>query len=119
MPGQPLAGKFVQVTLDGSGNGQAFLGPSRVREHWQLAGVSVKVATSVKEATCDVYLGTAASPTQFLSHTDFGSSGRTCALGGLDIQPGQSIIAVWEGGDANATATLVFNGTYTIGAPNV
>jgi hypothetical protein len=113
---QPLD-RSISVALDGTGSGIATLGPRRVREHWQLAGASVSVGTNTKEATCDIYIGTTPTSSQFVSNTDSGSTGATCALGGLDIQPGQLVIAKWSGGDANASATLNVTGTYTIGAP--
>jgi hypothetical protein len=113
---QPL-NRFASVTLDGSGNGIASLGPVRVREHWQLAYAAVAVATHVLEAQCQLYIGPAANAANFVSQTVTGSTGDTCALGGVDIQPGQQVFAKWTGGDANKIATITVNGTYSIGGP--
>lgn len=116
---QPFPGgaQFLSVTLDGSGNGQVQIGPQRVREHWQITGVGVSVATQVKQASCSIYVGNSISPATFVGSTALGSSGATCAVAGMDIQPGQSVFAVWEGGDAGQQATAAVFGTYTIGAP--
>lgn len=113
----PGGAQFTSVTLNGSGNGTARLGPQRVKEHWQVTGVGVKVATNVLEAQCSVYVGTSAGSGTFLGTTATGSTGDTCGVAGMDIQPGQSIFAVWTGGDAGETATLTVFGTYSIGAP--
>lgn len=116
----PLPGgaQYATTTLTASGNGTAQIGPSRVREHWQVSAVAVSVATQVKEASCSVYIGTAVSPTTFVGNTATGSSGDTCGCGGIDIQPGMFIFAVWENGDAGEIATATVFGTYTIGSPS-
>jgi hypothetical protein len=116
---QPLPGgaQHASVTLSGSGNGTAQIGPSRVREHWQVSAVAVSVATQTKEASCSVYIGTSVGPATFVGNTATGSSGDTCGCGGIDIQPGTLIFAVWENGDADETATITVFGTYTIGSP--
>jgi hypothetical protein len=114
---QPLY-QFGTITLNGSGGGTAFIGPTRVREHWQLASASVAVATSVQNATCNLYIGSFINNQTFVSQTVTGSSGDTCGLGGTDIQTGMKIWAVWTGGDAGQLATVTVIGTYTIGAPS-
>jgi hypothetical protein len=117
---RPLPGgaQAVNVVLDVNGNGIAQLGPTRVREHWQVAGVGVKVGTAVKQAQCSVFIGPSLSSATFLSSTSLGSSGATCGVAGQDIQSGQLIFAQWTGGDAGATATMTVFGTYSIGVPS-
>lgn len=110
--GSPLS---VTVELNGSGNGQVSIGPQRVREHWQLISAAVQVATQVKEATCSIYVGSTIGQATFFATTINGSTGDTCGFGGMDIQPGMQVWAVWSGGDANQTATLTITGTYTTG----
>jgi hypothetical protein len=116
---RPFAGgaQYATVTLNGSGNGTAVLGPQRVREHWQVNGVGVSVATAVNQAKCSIYIGTSPTANNFLGQTATGSSGDTCGAAGMDIQPGQSVFAVWTGGDAGQIATMAVFGTYSIGAP--
>jgi hypothetical protein len=114
---------FASVTLDGSGNGRVTIGPTRVREHWQLGYAAVSVTFPAgqgfptKDAQCNLYIGAGASAGHLVSATATGSSGDTCGLGGMDIQSGTVIIAVWTGGDAGQVATLSLGGTYTIGSP--
>jgi len=117
---QPFPGgaQYVEVTLDDNGNGTAQIGPQRVREHWQVTGVGVSVATDVSQANCSVYIGSGPIPSNFVGNTITGSSGDTCNCGGIDIQPGQSIYAVWTGGDPGQIATMAVFGTYTIGQPS-
>ena len=114
---RPLPQPFAQVTLDGSGNGTASLGPVRVREHWQPASASVKVSTNVLEASCAVYLGSTINDVTFMSQSITGSTGDTCGFANNDMQTGMRIFAVWKGGDPGSIATVIVNGTYTIGTP--
>jgi hypothetical protein len=115
----PGGAQYASVTLNGSGDGTAQLGPSRVREHWQIAAVGVSVATDNAEASCAIYIGSAIGGFSFVGNTATGSSGDTCGCGGFDIQPGQFVFAVWEGGDPQEQATMAIFGTYTIGSPQV
>lgn len=115
---KPLNQPFATVTLDGSGNGIASLGPQRVREHWQPTSASVSVATNTKEAQCSIFMGTVANPSTFLGQTIQGSTGDTCGFAGQDMQTGMKIFAQWKGGDPGSVATVVVNGTYSIGAPS-
>jgi hypothetical protein len=117
---KPLSQPFATVILDGSGNGVASLGPQRVREHWQPTGASVSVATQTNEAQCSIFMGTTMNATTFLGQTATGSSGDTCGFAGgnQDMQTGMKIFAQWKGGDPGSVATVIVNGTYTIGAPS-
>jgi hypothetical protein len=115
----PLPGgaQYGTAILNGSGNGTAQIGPSRVREHWQVSGAAVKVSTQEAEASCSLYVGSTVDSSTFVGNTITGSSGDTCGLAGIDIQPGQYVFAVWDGGDPGSTATLTVFGTFTIGTP--
>lgn len=114
----PIRGSPLSITtvLNGSGNGVASIGPQRVREHWQLISAAVQVATEVKQAVCNLYVGSTMGQATFFATTINGSGGDTCGFGGMDIQPGMQVWAQWVGGDANETATLTITGTYTTGA---
>jgi hypothetical protein len=119
---QPLSvaqsADFATVVLDGSGNGTASLGPTRVREHWQLSAASVFVNQNpTNQAQCQLYVGSTPTIQNFTSQTVTGSSGDTCGLGGIDIQSGMKVWAKWTGGDAGQTAIVTLIGTFTIGAP--
>lgn len=99
------------VTLDANGNGTVSLGPSVVREHWQPTNVAVSATSAVLDAQCNVYLGTTPTAGQLVLTTTTGSSGDSSGASGIDMQPGQLLIAQWKGGDVGATATLHVNGT--------
>lgn len=96
----------ASVTLNGSGNGQVSIGPGLARERWEVTSVAVQVSTAVTEAQCALHLGVGPQAVQFLGRTGTGSSGDSYGTGGITLQPGQSFVAVWTGGDAGATATL-------------
>jgi hypothetical protein len=118
---QPLQGTiyFATVVLDGSGNGTASVGPTRVREHWQLSAASVAANLNpTNQAVCQLYVGSTPNNQNFVSQTLTGSSGDTCGLGGVDIQSGMKVWAKWTGGDPGQTATVTVIGTFTIGAPS-
>lgn len=104
---------FASVVLDASGNGIAFVGPTIVREHWNPTNVAVSATTAVKDAKCDVYLGTNPIAAQLVLSTATGSSGDSSGASGIDMQPGQLLLAKWTGGDVGATATIHVNGTRT------
>jgi hypothetical protein len=116
---QPLPGgaQYGTVILDSSGNGTAQVGPSRVREHWQVSGAAVRVSTQNSQAACALSVGSSPDNSTFVGNTITGSSGDTCGLAGIDIQPGQYVFAVWTGGDPGATGYVTVFGTYSIGAP--
>lgn len=101
----------ASVTLDVNGNGMVSVGPEIVREHWQPTNVAVRASSYIKDAQCYVYLGTSPTAGQTVLTTTTGSSGDSSGASGIDMQPGQLLIAQWIGGDVNATATLHVIGT--------
>lgn len=107
---------FVNVTLNGSGNGTASIGPQRVREWWTNIVVAVSVATSNNEAQCSLYVGSTVQSSTFMGTTPNGSHGAVATLPN-PIPAGYQIWCVWSNGDANAQATMHVRGTYTIGKP--
>jgi hypothetical protein len=102
----------ANVRLDATGNGRVSLGPAVVREYWDLISATVSVVTATSEAVCALYQATGPTPGQAMcAPTATGSTGDTCGLAGQTLLPGQSVLAVWSGGDPNATATLVISAT--------
>lgn len=100
------------VTLDGSGNGTASMGPLTAREVWHPAQVAVRVNTNTKEAQCTVYVGDTPIQANFRDATFSGSSGDTTDAVSADVvKCGWKIFAVWTGGDAGQVATMVVTGT--------
>lgn len=113
MPRQlPLNAK-AYVTLDGDGNGTAYVGPQSYQEQWTGVQAAVKVATNAAEATCSVYAGAAATQGYFCGATTWGSTGDS--TGNVPVvKVGGNVFAVWTGGDPGAQATLTVTGTKTV-----
>lgn len=101
-------------TLDGSGYGVAAVGPTTTRETWSPAVASVSVSDNSHEATCQIYAGNEAAPSYFVDGTTWGSTGDSTSNFTGQVYPGQMVFAVWTGGTATATATLVVTGTRTV-----
>lgn len=99
------------VKLDANGDGQIALGPQVVREYWTLTLASVSVSSKVKEAAATLYLGIGPNAGRRITATATGSSGDTAGLGNIEVQPGQTLLAVFKGGDPGATASLSIVGT--------
>ncbi len=102
---QPLT-RTASVTLDGSGNGTAPIGPAITNEVWTVGVASVSVATNNAEATCKTYAGG-----NFVDGTTWGSTGDSTSNFAAPVYTGQQVSAVWTGGDPGAVATLVVTGT--------
>jgi hypothetical protein len=107
------------VVLNGSGAGTAFIGPTRPNEHWQLLGATASLPVASAQGSVSLYVGSSVANGILVGTTQYTTLSPTAVfgLGNMDIQPGQQVWAVWTGGPANTTATLLVAGTYTIGAP--
>jgi hypothetical protein len=103
----------ANITLDGSGNGTARVGPLSSREKWHPANVHVKANSNpVNESACDIFMGNDTSQSNFRDGTFSGSSGdQTDALNADVVNSGFYIWGVWSGGDAGVQATLTVTGT--------
>jgi hypothetical protein len=99
------------VTLNGSGNGTAQIGPSFPRESWSVAVASVSCSSNTAEAVCKIYAGPQATQGNFIDGTTWGSTGDSTSNFSSPVYLGSYVFAVWTGGDSGATATLVVNGT--------
>lgn len=101
------------VTLDGSGDGTVRMVPSGGSLTWLPSSVSVSASSNVNEASCKIYIGPSASPQYFVDGTLSGSTGdSTGRVSGYSVDThGNSLWAVWSGGDAGATATMSVSGT--------
>lgn len=98
------------VTLDGSGNGTAKVGPLSAREIHYPQVASVSVSDTTNEATCSVYAG-GINYRQFIDGCIDGSSGdSTDHISGSTIHIGEYVWAVWSGGTPGARATLTVTG---------
>lgn len=108
----PLTAK-AYVTLDGSGNGTASIGPLSPGEVWSSLTASVSVATNTHEAICRIYAGAGATPGYFADGTTWGSTGDS-TQNLPEVRVGGQVFAVWTGGDHNTKATLTVTGTRTV-----
>lgn len=106
--------EFASVTLDGSGNGTARVGPAAHGVTWKPTVASLKVSTSVNSPTCLVYAGPTATADNFVDGTYTGAQNSTSNIDGQVLYLGQYVHAVWTGGDAGAQATLTVSGTKDI-----
>ena len=104
------------VILDGSGAGTARLGPVAAREAWTPERTAVHVNEDVVtlEARCRVYMGSEASPPNYVDGTLSGSTGDSTDRV-PPVQAGQYVWAVWAGGDPGAQGYVNVTGTKTVG----
>lgn len=114
MSRQLILNASAQVTLDGSGNGKAQLGPKLPGTSWQVDTVAVSASSNASEAQCNLYLGLSPVAGSLIGATATGSTGDSDDLAGANIWPGQLLIAVWAGGDPGAVATISVYGTQTV-----
>ena len=101
------------VTLDSDGNGTLAMKPWGGSVTWQPTLVSVSVETNTSEASCKIYIGPSATAPYFVDGTLSGSTGDSSAkVSGFGVDThGNTLWAVWEGGDSGAVATMQVNGT--------
>jgi hypothetical protein len=109
-----LLNQQATVTLDGSGNGTASVGPIGARETWEPSLVHVSVATNTAEAQCSTYAGDGVRPSTFLDTTPSGSTGDSSSHLGVKVVCGHKVWAVWTGGDPGSVATMLITGTKEI-----
>lgn len=103
------------VTLDASGNGTLKMVPWAGSTTWMPNSVSVKCSSNNNEALCKIYIGPTATDQYFVDGTLSGSTGdSTSRVNGYQIDThGNTLWAVWQGGDVGATATMSVSGVYT------
>jgi hypothetical protein len=107
---------ITQVTLDGSGNGTAApVGPALPREIWVPTTITVSTtqnpAQVINDAQCIVYQGWGTNVNRKLDDTFEGSTGDIMGPKGIELWPGNTLIAQWLNGDAGATAEMRVQGT--------
>jgi hypothetical protein len=111
MPKTAQLNAFTFITLDANGNGTASIGPTGSGESWENVTASVRCATNVKEATCQISIGSDATSRYFIDATTWGSTGASTASTPPTIPVNQTVSATWSNGDAGATAYLTVTGT--------
>lgn len=117
MPKTLTLTRTASVTLNGSGAGTVQAGPSSPGEVWRPTQVSVSCSAVVTTGTCqcNIYAGAGTGQGTFVDGTFSGDTGDTSdAIGGREVNPGQSVFAAWSGGVPGATATMVISGSRTV-----
>lgn len=104
--------EFATVTLDGSGNGTARIGPDAHGVAWFPEVVSIRMTGAIPTglATCFVYAGDSATDDNFVDSTYDVTSASTGNIAGQELHLGQYIFAKWTGGNAGAVATVSTSG---------
>lgn len=103
------------VVLNGSGAGTAKVGPISARETWKPENAHVSASSNTNEAACSIYVGDSPIQANFRDTTFSGSSGDSSdRVNASTVRVGQYVWAVWTGGDAGATATLIVTGTKAV-----
>jgi hypothetical protein len=114
MPASPL-NTSGQTRLDGAGNGTVRLGPN-VGQRWTLLTAAIFIAgTIVSSPQCKIFMGGSATPDCLVDGTNTGELNSTTNVANFPLTAGQSIFAVWTGGDVGAIATLSIIGTVETG----
>lgn len=114
MPGPTTLQASASVTLDANGNGTCYVGPGQSGNtgagHWSVTGVILQTTRPNLSPipSCQLYLDQV-TPAQSQGLTANGSYA-TARGENLVVQRGQSLYAVWTGGQAGDVATLTVTG---------
>lgn len=111
----PLS-ESASVTFDGSGNGTLRMKPLSGSSTWLPASASFKASSAAAEAQCRIYIGPSATDQYFVDGSLSGSTGdSTGRVAGHQVDThGNSLWAVWSGGDAGARGTVQVTGKEVI-----
>lgn len=101
----------AQVPFNATGNAIVTIGPKNVYQKWNIQAVSINTSTAVKIASCNVYFGSGPNG-QFLGGTL--NAAQNSANISQTLYQGQTICAVFTGGDVGAIATLAVSGTVEV-----
>jgi hypothetical protein len=109
--------KTVSLTLDGSGNGIAQVGPF-FNETWHPSTCNISMTGAIPSsgtpATCTLSIGFQQAGAMFVDSTYQVNGAASSVIDGQVVYYGQYIFATWANGNAGATATLTVSGTKTI-----
>jgi len=96
----------ASVVLDGSGNGEVTIGPTRSRQVWNVTSVAVRTVQDdpTNEAQCRIFVNG-----RYRAGTFSGSSGDDTDLT-VRLGRNNKITAQWTGGDAGVRAEMLLTG---------
>jgi hypothetical protein len=100
----------ASVTLNASGNGTVYLGPTMPGVLWNVANVACFTSTAVSVPTFQLY-SPSVSATNFIGGSYSGNQDSDNI--NIILYPGLQLIGVWTGGDSGAIATMSVYGTFT------
>jgi hypothetical protein len=80
-----------------------------------VTNAAVRISNAVKIPSANIYIGGTPTDAFFVDGTYTGNADGTGKTANYPIPFGESIFAVWAGGDAGATATLSIIGIKTYG----
>jgi hypothetical protein len=107
-----------QVVLDGSGNGAVTLLPDNAWQHWAIERINVRTnqaPTKTPFPQCELFLGTAAAPSDSQGATAAGHNDVFDPSGGpITIGPADALTLIWTAGVPGSIATVVVTGTKTL-----
>lgn len=104
------------ITLDGSGNGTAKLGPRIPREVWypNVAAITIPGLTVAGFVVCRVYVGPQPTPLFIVDTSYLGGGDSTGRVSGYPVRNGEFVWAVWSAGPLNTQASLSIFGEVEI-----
>lgn len=103
----------TNITLDGSGNGTARIGPQLPREVWNLDTASITIPAG-GFPICKVYVGPQPTDAYIVDTSYLGAGDSTGRVSGRPLRNGEFVWAVWTAAVANSLATLRVLGSKTV-----
>ena len=105
MTTRPLA-ESVTVSFEAGGRAIASLSPSRSYERWRITLTAIRT-TSESQTRFSEYRFSE-SPSNLVEGTETGNLNSSDSV--VEVEPGESLVYVWEGGTPGASATVTVRG---------
>ena len=103
----------ASCVLNGSGGGQVILGPAIPGVTWYPSGGACLTSSDTSTPVFYVYLNSVGQAS-YVGGSQTGNND-SCAIN-QTLYTGMTLIGVWVGGDAGATATFTITGTQDVPA---
>lgn len=95
-------------TADANGKATATLQPLRAFERWAIKRMTIQSTSSTLVPTCKVYRGNE-TPSSLIDGSHTGTLDHSDT--NIELQNGERLLFVWEGGDAGSVCTATIEGT--------